>query len=230
MTEYQVIRSRRKTISLQLDRSGNVVVRAPLRCGEEYIDSFVRDHEDWIQVHRARLLEKNRRREDFSLSEGEPVSICGQTYTVHLVPGLKARIWKDQLILSDGNMDAAGEKILALARAQGKPWLRQRLDQWAEQMGIDYRDLKLSSARTRWGSCTRDGVIRISVWLLFAPERAIDYVLVHELCHRRHFDHSREFWALVARYMPDYPAQKKTLRAFQEEPFLQSLAVKRGSA
>ena len=84
-------------------------------------------------------------------------------------------------------------------------------------MGISYRELKMSTAASRWGSCSRDGVIRISVYLLFAPEKAIDYVLIHELAHRKVFNHSAAFWSVVEAYMPDWKRQRQTLKELAQE-------------
>ena len=97
---------------------------------------------------------------------------------------------------------------------------------YAEKIGVTYGRITIRSQKTRWGSCSANGVIRISIWLLMAPPSAIDYVLVHELAHRKHFDHSSEFWRLVESITPDYRVQKKCLRSFQEEPFLLALAKK----
>ena len=224
--DYQVIRSGRKTLCIQLTASGDVVVRAPRRCSRAYIDGFVAEHQDWIDIHRAKLLERSALRDGFFLREGDAITLCGEIFTVHLVEGLKPRLFRGQMILPSGDMSRVRSDILHLAKYYGLPRLKQRLDLWAERMEIDYREMKMSSARTRWGSCSRDGVIRVSVYLVFAPERAIDYVLVHELAHRRHFDHSRAFWTLVEAAMPDYRQQRQFLRSFQQEPLLLSLAAK----
>ena len=227
--DYRVIRSGRKTVCIQLTDTGEVVVRAPRRCSEEYIRRFVESHRDWIESHRRALLDRNARRDGFSLTEGMEISLCGETVPVHIVPGLRPRLFRGQLILPDGDMDRVRGELLRLAKEQGMPWLRARLDRWAADMGLSYRELKCSTARARWGSCSAEGVIRISVFLLFAPERAIDYVLVHELAHRRHFDHSPAFWRTVEAAMPDYREQKAVLRRFQQEPLIQSLAAKEGT-
>ena len=224
--KYEVIRSNRKTMALQVTAEGAVLVRAPRRCSGTDIQQFVADHTDWILRQQEKIQRRRDRAEAFSLKEADPVSICGTVYPVHIVPGLKARLFHGQLLLPCGEMDCIRAEIQRIAREQGREWISQRLDQWAQTMGVSYTGLTISTARTRWGSCTRDGKIRISLWLLFAEERAIDYVLVHELSHRRHFDHSAAFWAEVGRAMPDYDRWRRYLRSFQEEPFLQSLARK----
>ncbi len=222
---YTLIRSDRRTISLQLTREGRVVVRAPRRCSRSDIDEFVESKSDWIERHRRELLALNARRESFALAHGDVISLCGEQLRVELRPGRRPALVPGRLILPTGDMAAVREDILRLSRSHKRFWLQSRLDHWAGVMGIDYRELRMSSARCRWGSCSADGVIRISVFLLFAPERAIDYVLVHELAHRRHFDHGPAFWALVEQYMPDYDQQRQTLRRFQREPLVQSLAM-----
>ena len=105
---------------------------------------------------------------------------------------------------------------MKLLSRTAQPWLKDRLDHWAAVMGIDYRELKSSTAATRWGSCTRDGVIRISAYLLMAPEKDIDYVLVHELAHRRVFAHNRAFWTLVEQYLPDWRDRRADLKQVEQ--------------
>lgn len=221
--EYTIVRSDRRTVCIQLTKEGNVVVRAPRRCGRDYIERFVRSKSDWIVAHRQEILDRNARRDAFFLKTGEVISVCGQRLTVEIQPEGRPGIEGRRLVLTTGDMVQAGTEILRLCRTYGGPWLQTRLDNWADAMGIDYQALKLSAARSRWGSCSRDGVIRISVYLLLAPEKTIDYVLVHELAHRRHFDHSRAFWSLVQETMPDYQVQRQVLRRLQAEPLMQSL-------
>ena len=222
--DYQLIRSNRKTVCIQLSSEGALIVRAPRRCPRAYIDAFVESKADWITAHQGQVLERNARRDAFRFREGDRFSLCGETVTVQIRPGCPLELKDGVLSLPEGDISGSREAILRRARLLGGPWLRERLDRWAGQMGLAYRALKFSTARTRWGSCSRDGVIRISLWLLFAPEKCIDYVLIHELSHLRHFDHSPAFWAEVERVLPDWKARRKALRLFQDDPFLQALA------
>lgn len=81
----------------------------------------------------------------------------------------------------------------------------------ASRLGVHYRELRLRDPRTLWGSCSHDGLISLSWRLVMAPPEAFRYVVVHELCHRVHLDHSRRFWELVARQMPDFETQRRWL-------------------
>ena len=170
MTDYTLIRARRRTMSLQLDRDGRAVVRAPYGVKREFIDRFVAEHEDWL--NRAREKQQNRR-----LAHPEPTD---------------------------------EERKVLIARA--KEYLPMRVDYWSDIMGLTPTGLKITSARTRFGSCSGKNSICFSWRLMQYPPEAIDYVVVHELAHIRHHDHSPAFYALIERYMPDWRERMKLLK------------------
>ena len=113
-----------------------------------------------------------------------------------------------------------------LYRRGGLLFVTERLTYWAERMDVTFGKVNLSSAVRRWASCSANGDIHVSWLLLFAPPDAIDYVLVHELCHRVEFNHSPAFWRLVAQYQPDYPAQKLVLKQLHQQLFAQGWSRK----
>ena len=170
MTDYTLIRARRRTMSLQLDRDGRAVVRAPYGVKREFIDRFVAEHEDWL--NRAREKQQNRR-----LAHPEPTD----------------------------------EERKALI-AQAKEYLPMRVDYWSDIMGLTPTGLKITSARTRFGSCSGKNSICFSWRLMQYPPEATDYVIVHELAHIRHHNHSPAFYALIERYMPDWHERMKLLK------------------
>ena len=170
MTGYTLIRAKRRTMSLQLDRDGRAVVRAPYGVKKEFIDRFVAEHEDWLT--RAREKQQNRR-----LAHPEPT-------------------------------DEERKALLAQARE----YLPMRVDYWSGIMGLTPTGLKITSARTRFGSCSGKNSLCFSWRLMQYPRKAIDYVVVHELAHIRHHDHSPAFYALIERYMPDWRERMKLLK------------------
>lgn len=97
-------------------------------------------------------------------------------------------------------------------RKAGQRILPAMLDDWAKVMGVHVVKMRLTGARTRWGSCTAQGVISLSWRLLQVPRPLAEYVVVHELAHRRVFDHSPRFWREVERWLPDYEARRDELR------------------
>lgn len=225
---YTLIRSNRKTIHMKLTADGEIIVRAPRRCPVGYIEEFVQSHRDWIERNRSVILRRKAERECFRLSSGDEISVCGTSFRILIDSVCCPKLSGDCLVLPSGDIDMVRADLLSLISEYSLPRLRKRLDFWSVCMGVSYKSVKISNARRRWGSCSRDGVIRISVYLLLAPMDAIDYVLVHELAHRRVFDHSDSFWMLVASMIPDWKKRKKQLRVYQTEPLIQSLAVKKG--
>ena len=170
MIEYTVLRSRRRTMALQVTREAQVVVRAPLYAAEADIRHFVLAHEDWLSCQLARQRER--------LSAHPPRS---------------------------------PEEQEALRR-QAKAQLPDMVRHWAQEMGVTPTGLKITSARTRFGSCSGKNSLCFSLYLMEYPPEAIEAVVVHELAHIRHHDHSAAFYAEVAKVMPDYKERRKLLK------------------
>lgn len=210
--EYTVVRSDRKTVCIQIGPQGEVIVRAPRRCPNGYIDDFVQSKAQWIEAHQRQRLEVLKEQTAFSLKTGDTLSFCGKPLTVKLAPGCRVYLSKTAVYLPNGDVSSIQKPLLDAYKKAAMPYLEQRLAYWSERMEVSYKQLKISSAASRWGSCSRDGVIRISVYLLFAPEEAIDYVLIHELSHRRVFNHSAAFWAVMETYMPDWKRWRQELK------------------
>ena len=168
--EYTLVRSRRRTLAVEITRQCTVVVRAPLRCPRREIERFVAGHEQWILEH----LEKQRLR---AQRRPEP--------DAELAAELKKR---------------AQEVLL------------QRTAHFSALMGLTPTSVRITGARTRFGSCSAKNRICFSWRLMQYPREAIDYVVVHELAHIRHHAHSPAFYALIAQYLPDWKARMKLLK------------------
>ena len=213
MISYRLVRSKRKTLSLQVLSDGTVLVRAPMRCGKSYIDSFVASKEPWI-LKRLETVESYRESQaTFRPSELRELGFCGKTLRV--IPGdgdkVQLDLQKMEIIFPDVSVAELLPAVEKLYKKAGLSLLQQRTEYWANIMGISFHSVRFSSALKRWGSCSAKGDIRITWMVLFAPLSAIDYILIHELSHRVHFDHSKDFWALVERYCPDYKGEKRRL-------------------
>ena len=104
---------------------------------------------------------------------------------------------------------------------KGKRQIRRLVEQrvffYSELMGISYGRISMRNQKTRWGSCSSDGNLNFNCRLLYVPLELLDYVVVHELAHRRHMNHSPEFWREVERYMPDYRERRASLKRYRVE-------------
>ena len=168
--DYTVIRSRRRTLALEITRDARVVVRAPMRASQRDIERFVAAHRQWMDEHLARR-----------------------------------QAWLET------HPPLTEEEIAAL-RSRARAYLPGRVELWAGRMGVKLTGVKITSARTRFGSCSGKNSLCFSLYLMQYPAEAIDYVVVHELAHIRHKNHGPAFYAEVAKYMPDYRQRQALLR------------------
>ena len=167
---YGIVRSRRRTVALEVTREGRVLVRAPLRMPQGEIECFVASHAAWLEKAQAKVAARQ--------AAHPPLS----------------------------------EQKTAALRQLAKEVLPDKVAHYAAIMGVTPASVKITSARTRFGSCSGKNGICFSLYLMQYPEAAIDYVVVHELAHIRHHDHSPAFYAEVARVLPDYKERMKLLK------------------
>ncbi len=208
----QIIRSKRKTIALIVKPDGSLVVRAPLRASEASIREFVESNAKWIEKKQAEALAFLRPAPK-RYAAGELFTYLGSVYPLEIVKGQKKPLLLDgQFKLAEA---AQGNARLAFEhwyRTQAKQILTERVRLYAGQYGFQYRKIGITSARTRWGSCSADGSLNFSWRLVMAPAEVVDYVVVHELAHTVFHNHSRRFWKRVEKIMPDYKERRKWLR------------------
>lgn len=167
--EYEVIRSSRKTLALQMDQNGRLVVRAPKRVSSQKIREFVESHWDWVEKKQRDLQQKT------ALPECTPEE----------------------------------EEFY---RKQAARVLAKRTAYFAERMGISYGKITIRGQKTRWGSCSSKGNLSFNWRLMLCPPEIQDYVVVHELAHRKVMNHSREFYLEVDKILPDYGERQRWLK------------------
>jgi predicted metal-dependent hydrolase len=206
----KIIRSNRKTLSISVDSFGALIVRAPKRCADEKIFAFLQEKEGWI-------LRKQAERKGAGIQlptenlDGYGLMVLGRRYEIRLSPS-------DKICFSDdGNCLLVPKKN---AKARLVKWLKENAlriftsatQQAATKMGTTYASVSVSTAKSRWGSCTGDNKIRFSFRLLYAPKDVVEYVVYHELAHTRHKNHSPLFWSEVQKYVPDYKQKRAWLK------------------
>ena len=173
MMEIKVIRSRRKTMAMQIRPDGSVLVRAPRFMPQWVIRSFVESRRGWIQNQLKKQEAEQELRE-----ATEPLS----------------------------------ERELKALSESARRDLTQRCAFWAERVGVTYGRISIRHQRTRWGSCSSKGNLNFNCLLMLAPESVRDYVVVHELCHRKYMNHSPAFWHTVEQAIPDWRSAKAWLK------------------
>lgn len=170
MINYTVIKSKRKTIAIQVKDNGEVIVRAPLFCSKKKIENFVVSKSDWI----IKAFEKQRERARFNVELSE------------------SQIKKMKI-------DASGI-------------INEKVRYYSRVMNVSPRNVKITSAKKRFGSCNSKGNLCFSYRLMLYPDEAIDYVVVHELAHLIELNHSKAFYYIVEKVLPDYKEREKLLK------------------
>ena len=171
MEKYELIRSNRKTLALEITRDCRILVRAPLRLSQKQIDVFVESHAAWISKH----LEQQRIGAESALPPPSPEQIT--------------------------RLKESARKIIP-----------EKVAYWSQKMGATPTGIKITTARTRYGSCSEKNSLCFSCFLMEYPEQAIDLVIVHELCHIYEKNHGPRFYTLLEQYLPDYKERKKLLK------------------
>ncbi len=208
----QIIRSKRKTLALIVKPDGSLIVRAPLRASEKSIQEFVEGNVKWIEKKQVEALAFLPPMPKQYIS-GERFTYLGDDYPLEIVKGQKKPLLLDtKFKLAESAHGNAKLVFEHWYRAQAKQILTERVNLYASQYGLQYRKIGITSARTRWGSCSANGSLNFSWRLIRAPLAAVDYVVVHELVHTVFHNHSKRFWKKVETIMPDYKERRKWLQ------------------
>jgi len=215
---YVVRRSdRARQVRVRVDAVRGVEVVLPRRAAARAADEAVRELGPWI---RRRLAELDAAR-SIVAARGDTVPYLGTTLSLVPQPG-RTRVHRrgDELLVPASGAGPGGgghgdERSIALERwyrRAARAEITSRLDRACDQAGLSYTRLTIRGQRTRWASCSRSGAMSFNWRLLLAPAEVLDYVVWHEVCHLQVMDHSPRFWALIARWAPDYRERAAWLR------------------
>lgn len=208
-------------IKLKIDQRGMLSVSMPMRAPLFLAKALLSESRAQIRTHLAQATTQQS-----TLAHGD---LIGKSHRLHVAEGdnYTSRIVGTELHVTlppqTDPLSAAAQRFIKQAalkalRTQAKAYLSRRLQALAQTHGFRYTAVRFSNAGTRWGSCSSTGTISLNIWLMQLPLELIDYVLVHELCHTEHMNHSSHFWALVEQIMPDFKIHRRMLKA--ERPYL----------
>ncbi len=216
--KYTLKRTKRRTIALQIDKGGDLIVRAPIRASQNLIDAFIVEKKDWIEKHIKRAKERALQKPIFYFRDGEEHLYLGKYFEIQTAIELsKPLIFDDGFYFDPGiKMSKRGEAMKRWYRMQAKKYARDRLDYFAEKMNVRFLSFRLSNAKTYWGVCNGKKAIGISWRLIMAPEFVFDAIIVHELAHLRYRNHGKDFWSFVEQYSPDHKLASEWLKEYQE--------------
>ncbi len=206
----KIIYSNRKSIAVCIDHFGKVIVRAPKRVDEKRIFAFLEEKQAWIN--------KKKTEKENLLAPLPNENLDGYVFLL-LGKDCRIRLYEGARVCFDGEngilylpKEKPSARLLKWLKDNAKRIFTAVTAQKAAEMGVTFQKVSVSSAKTRWGTCSADNKIRYTFRLLYTTKEVIEYVIVHELAHIKHKNHSAAFWGEVERYIPDWKLRRKWLK------------------
>jgi predicted metal-dependent hydrolase len=208
--ESWVVRESRRArrLAVRVFQTGRVEIVVPVRTSRGAVERFVARHRGWIERKRAEARDRAPVGETFPPTVIE-LAGCGETWPVHVAAGAgrpRLHVAASALELSGDCTDVRGVRQLLRRWLIGhaREVLATELGRCASELGFRYERVIVRRQRTRWGSCSARGTVSLNCCLLFQRPEVLRYLLIHELAHTRHMNHSRRFWQCVAEHCPDH--------------------------
>jgi hypothetical protein len=207
----RIIRTKRRSVSLEIQADASFVVRAPRWVSSGFISAFIAEKESWL---RRRLAEAEdlRRQTERHYAEGETFWFLGTQYPLRLVPAGRALVLDTAFRLPARLADRAAASFERWYRAEARLYLTRAVADMADRHGLSYRSISVTGAKSRWGSCGAGGSLNFTWRLVMAPPFVIEYVVAHEMAHLKVRNHSAAFWWRVGELCPDYESGRRWLR------------------
>ncbi|MEL6138866.1 MAG: SprT family zinc-dependent metalloprotease [Cyanobacteria bacterium J06626_23] len=221
MPPYKVRESQRaKRVSIKISVEGEVEVVVPPKFDRSQLDTLIERRRDWIVQTRSQLLE-TRTVKNWQEEKPETVELRSSAETWQVVYEKTADSGAICLPIPGKKLKVRGDvDSVPTCQAVLQQWLSHRAQRdlvpWLRQLSFDvdlpFKQASVRGQKTRWASCSSRKDISLNYKLLFLPRDLVEYVLVHELCHTIHMNHSKQFWALVGEKQPDYAPRRKAIK------------------
>ena len=212
MTPYKVIRSNRRTLSISINENAELIVRAPHLLSMNKIHDFINEKKKWVNKQQKII---NNRLND-SAFDKDMALMLGSLYPI------KIKTDQSEKLTFNGEEFLVRSSDQELIHSSLKKWYKKkfrevaipRLTYFADQYNLSVNQVRIKEQRTLWGSCSSRNNINLNYLLIMAPMNVIDYVIIHELAHTIHRNHSSHFWKTVESMMPNFKEAKTWLKDY----------------
>ncbi|MEA4962915.1 M48 family metallopeptidase [Lutispora sp.] len=217
--EFEVEYKKRKTLGIRIAPPGVINIKAPVGVGEDRVLEIVKSKAKWIvqKLSEIKHLEGQKRNRQYV--DGESFLYAGADYLLQIIYDEAyrkpvAKLENCSLCVYTG---AKGEELIKSAltdwyKDKAKEKICERIEYYQPFFKITPAQIKVKEQKKRWGSCTSKRVLLFNWRIIMAPLNVMDYIIVHEMCHLIHMDHSKNFWSLVKSILPDYEERKLWLK------------------
>lgn len=209
---YTIRRSARaRYVNFRINPEHGLIVTLPNGFTTDGLEALLYQRQDWILKHLNNIAARQPAPRYYET--GLKLLFLGEEHELEIIPtpnakqttiARQAEFIRVRWAGGDVHFDGVREALEGWYRAQAKVYLTQRARELAGKHGFEFINLTIKGQRTRWGSCSSKGNLNFNWRLMMAPADAVDYVIIHELCHLREMNHSKRFWGLVGHYCPNY--------------------------
>lgn len=216
--DFSLFKSKRKTITIQIDKDANVIVRCPNFITIKKAKEFILKNKNWILNKQEEMRNVKETTPVHEYKDGEFFFYRGKLYELKNIyedrkyPRVSLNGDFLEIKSGSGSKEVLKEGLRKWYIKQAREEIEKKVNYYIRYINKEYNSISIKEQKTRWGSCSSAGNLNFNFKLIMAPESVLDYVVVHELCHMVFMDHSREFWQLVEEIMPSYKARRKWLK------------------
>ena len=209
-----LIRTKRRSVSLQISPKGNLIVRAPINYPYEKIIKLVENKRNWVEVHQARILANRNLNRD--ILNYDKILFYGYTNNITFSNQVKKVVFSNGVCFIPSRFENRAERIpyeiAKTLKNEAKEILSKRTIYFANLMQLKPQSVSMMNSKRIWGSCDKTANIKYNWRLVMVPPDLIDYVVVHELSHIVEFNHSKMFWEIVKSILPNYKERRQSLK------------------
>lgn len=208
-------RKRRKTLSLQIKEDGAVILSVPYHTPKAEIERFFQERRSWV-IRKVSERERAIRETERDFVSGEKFLYLGESYPLEIEdsdrqePSLELSSGK--FILRQDQIGNARDLFIEWYQREAQEAIVKRVKEHSHRLGLFPKGIRITNAKSRWGSCSRDNRLSFSWRILLAPLVVVDYILIHELAHIKEKNHSKRFWKFLESMLPDYRNRRLWLK------------------
>lgn len=219
---YTVIRSKRRTVTICIDQKGLISVRAPFFVNNREIEKIIAEKTEWIQKKQQQIFNRNENSKNHMIrtyQDKGTMPFQGIEYPMVFLlnqstnrPRIQLINQQFQIMAQEFKESTIKEAFLIWYREQARRIYQERVDFFQQQIQEPYGQIRIKEQKTCFGSCSAKRNLNFNWKCVLAPPQVLDYIVVHELCHLKQLNHSKQFWMEVEKVMPDYKKAKQWLR------------------
>jgi len=225
LINYEIIRTRRKTMGIIVDHERNLIVRSPKNTAETKIEEVLKKKINWILSKLKEMDKIKPAPKEKEFMTGEKLPYLGRRYRLKVnqaeISKVEVKLYQGKFIIDypvdiEDKKEQRREKIRAALiewyREHAKEKINERVDKYKVKLDVEPNNVVVKKQKKRWGSCSSKDNLNFNWKIIMAPMSIVDYLVVHELTHLIHDNHSRDFWATVAAIIPDIKEKKEWLK------------------